>query len=413
MEYSEPLNLSIKKKPIAVVPPSSSSQQKISQQQDDLHQTQLMLHHQQQQVQQQSTNATTTNQQFYNKLTSPIIQRSYTPLETIAIDAQHNNASTQQQSPAAPTIITSAVAAEHSNNNTHRPLDALNLFATTDANSAALMHATTLSTYLNQQQSLDIAKLHLERYLKLTDQYLQTTTDIRMTTNETINHLIRTNILTNKIAANNLISIINKLLEQNIMSEYYFKHVTSGMHQQQQLCGTADGRLSPEKSATATTSIAAAVTALVATPPASTAMINVTATTAATTTVTSSTKSAAAAALHFATAAPQLSSGGTIIDSKQMMEQVAAAAAAGGGSGTAVDQPLSPSSFRSAYTEYLLSNSGSAAAVAAVAAAAAAAAAAPSSSSSSANTDTMTTLSTIISGSKSSGYGQRFIINVF
>lgn len=87
--------------------------------------------------------------------------------------------------------------------------------------------AATLTAYLNQQQSLDIAKLHLERYLKVTNQYLQTTLDgANMTANEQINQLIRTNILTNKIAANNLISIINKLLEQNIISEYYFKHAS-------------------------------------------------------------------------------------------------------------------------------------------------------------------------------------------
>lgn len=90
----------------------------------------------------------------------------------------------------------------------------------------------TLTAYLNQQQSLDIAKVHLEQYLKITNQYLQSTLDgANMTSNEQINHLIRTNILTNKIAANTLISIINKLLEQNIISEYYFKHASRLMMQ--------------------------------------------------------------------------------------------------------------------------------------------------------------------------------------
>lgn len=90
----------------------------------------------------------------------------------------------------------------------------------------------TLTAYLNQQQSLDIAKMHLEQYLKITNQYLHSTLDgANMTSNEQINHLIRTNILTNKIAANNLISIINKLLEQNIISEYYFKHASRLMMQ--------------------------------------------------------------------------------------------------------------------------------------------------------------------------------------
>lgn len=87
--------------------------------------------------------------------------------------------------------------------------------------------AHALSEYLNQQQSLDIAKMHLEQYLKITNQYLHSTLEgANMTPNEQINHLIRTNILTNKIAANNLISIINKLLEQNVISEYYFKHAS-------------------------------------------------------------------------------------------------------------------------------------------------------------------------------------------
>lgn len=90
----------------------------------------------------------------------------------------------------------------------------------------------TLTAYLNQQQSLDIAKMHLEQYLKITNQYLHSTLEgANMTSNEQINHLIRTNILTNKIAANNLISIINKLLEQNIISEYYFKHASRLMMQ--------------------------------------------------------------------------------------------------------------------------------------------------------------------------------------
>lgn len=74
--------------------------------------------------------------------------------------------------------------------------------------------------------------MHLEQYLKITNQYLHSTLDgANMTSNEQINHLIRTNILTNKIAANNLISIINKLLEQNIISEYYFKHASRLMMQ--------------------------------------------------------------------------------------------------------------------------------------------------------------------------------------
>lgn len=89
-----------------------------------------------------------------------------------------------------------------------------------------------LTSYLNQQESLDVAKFHLERYLKVTNQLLHTTLNgSNMTSNEQLNHLIRTSILTNKIAANNLISIINKLLQQNIISEYYFKHASKLMMQ--------------------------------------------------------------------------------------------------------------------------------------------------------------------------------------
>lgn len=99
--------------------------------------------------------------------------------------------------------------------------------------STSILDATnSLNNYLNQQKSLSIAKMHLERYLKVTNQYLHSTLDgANLTSNEQINHLIRTNILTNKIAANNLISIINKLLEQNIISEYYFKHASRLMMQ--------------------------------------------------------------------------------------------------------------------------------------------------------------------------------------
>lgn len=105
--------------------------------------------------------------------------------------------------------------------------------APASALSTSILEATnSLNNYLNQQKSLGIAKMHLERYLKVTNQYLHATLDgTNLTSNEQINHLIRTNILTNKIAANNLISIINKLLEQNIISEYYFKHASRLMMQ--------------------------------------------------------------------------------------------------------------------------------------------------------------------------------------
>lgn len=97
----------------------------------------------------------------------------------------------------------------------------------------SINNSLSIVNFLDQKQSLDAAKLHLERYLKLTNQYLQTTASaITNTTQESLTNLIHTNILTNKIATNNLISLINKLLEQNIVSEYYFKHAAQFQQQQ-------------------------------------------------------------------------------------------------------------------------------------------------------------------------------------
>uniref|UniRef100_A0A336MS62 dTCF n=1 Tax=Culicoides sonorensis TaxID=179676 RepID=A0A336MS62_CULSO len=110
-----------------------------------------------------------------------------------------------------------------------------------------------MENFHEHQQSLDAAKLHLQQYLKLTNQYLQKYAElvpndmtvqtssqqqqqqqntVGSTSNDTINNIIHTNILTNKITTNNLISIINKLLEQNIVSEFYFKHATAFQEQQ-------------------------------------------------------------------------------------------------------------------------------------------------------------------------------------
>lgn len=100
--------------------------------------------------------------------------------------------------------------------------------------SVTLVEATnSLANYLNQQKSLDVAKVHLERYHKMTNQYLHATLDgTNLTPNEQLNHVIRTNILTNKLAADNLLSTINKLQEQNMLAEYYFKYAIRLMMQQ-------------------------------------------------------------------------------------------------------------------------------------------------------------------------------------
>lgn len=294
MEYNEPLNLSIKKKPIAVVIPSSSSNKDDANERLD------------------TTSPTGLNESDDTNRSSPsvtvaeetslcnnaeVVKRSKSPIKLTSdatndadesTDSSAHNlnlvdllygssavaarpffdsdlldfsqrrstvgastdgslarspslgASTYSSSAAAVTSI-SPTAQSHSQQTTASTL------------TTSIADATnTLTNYLNQQQSLDIAKMHLERYLKVTNQYLHATLDgTNLTSNEQINHLIRTNILTNKIAANNLISIINKLLEQNIISEYYFKHASRLMMQSYEN-SNASATTTPSTTATAT-----------------------------------------------------------------------------------------------------------------------------------------------------------------
>ncbi|KAJ6633760.1 Protein pangolin, isoforms A/H/I/S [Pseudolycoriella hygida] len=225
MEHNEPLNLSIKKRPIAVVPPSSTSLNIVD-----------------------SQPVTNVADDFFN------IKSSGSP------SPEHDSIQTRTSAtPATATSVTFTLAQQTQSpdpppQDRHSPANRANflypltsptlpLDSTPSANQSGLSFDETMTTYLNQQQSLDIAKIHLERYLKLTNQYLQSTADSKMTPNETINHLIRTNTLTNKIAANNLISIINKLLEQNIMSEYYYKHAATFCQPNSELFGTEETAL--------------------------------------------------------------------------------------------------------------------------------------------------------------------------
>lgn len=170
--YNEPLNLSIKKRPVAVVPPSSTKTS-----QSDLFCT-----------------TTTDHCQEADYIEDEIL---LTPTTTTNL---LNNQSTNFLQTLWPQSINNSLS---------------------------------IVNFLEQKQSLDAAKLHLERYSKLTTQYLQRTAST-ITTQESLTNLINTNILTNKITTNNLISLINKLLEQNIVSEYYFKHATQFQQQQQQ-----------------------------------------------------------------------------------------------------------------------------------------------------------------------------------
>lgn len=221
MEHNEPLNLSIKKRPIAVVPPSSTSLSIIDSQPttnitDDLFNI-------------KSSGTPSPDQDSYNARTATLPETATSV--TFALSTQR----THSPDPQPQNLLSSA-----NRTNLLYPLASPTQLSETtpSGNQSGLSFDETMTTYLNQQQSLDIAKIHLERYLKLTNQYLQSTAESKMTPNETINHLIRTNILTNKIAANNLISIINKLLEQNIMSEYYYKHAATFCQPNNELFGT-------------------------------------------------------------------------------------------------------------------------------------------------------------------------------
>lgn len=254
MEHNEPLNLSIKKRPIAVVPPSSTKTTIA----DDINvasaaETQCVdtffdhIKSTGSTVMGSTATVATPPLMWSSLLTaSAVAASSALPLTTTEphrfsaasllslIGGSTSSRSSVSQSPplhnasgsvyidrTSPAATTTATASSPT-----PPLSSPIPLAPTKS-TPDTFQTQTLSTYFNQQQSLDIAKLHLERYLKLTNQYLQSTAETYMTPNDTINHLIRTNILTNKIAANNLVSIINKLLEQNIMSEYYYKHATT------------------------------------------------------------------------------------------------------------------------------------------------------------------------------------------
>ncbi|XP_037043297.1 protein pangolin, isoforms A/H/I/S isoform X2 [Bradysia coprophila] len=224
MEHNEPLNLSIKKRPIAVVPPSSTSLNNISGPQP----------------------IANISDDFFNIKSSGSPSPDHDGVQSRAANSPATATSVSFASSAlrthSPDPQPQNLLSPANRTNFLYPLASPTLLSesTSSGNQSGLSYDETMTTYLNQQQSLDIAKIHLERYLKLTNQYLQSTAESKMTPNETINHLIRTNILTNKIAANNLISIINKLLEQNIMSEYYYKHAATFCQPNNELFGTED-----------------------------------------------------------------------------------------------------------------------------------------------------------------------------
>lgn len=261
MEHNEPLNLSIKKRPIAVVPPSSTKTtiaddgnlpSAVETRCADTFFDHIKPTGGSTIIGPAATVATPPLMWSSLLTASAVAASSALPLSTTEphrfsaasllsmIGGSTSSRSSVTQSPplhiatgsiymdrTSPAITATAVSSSSPPPPLPQPPRSPPMTSATTKSTTDTFQTQTLSTYFNQQQSLDIAKLHLERYLKLTNQYLQSTAETYMTPNDTINHLIRTNILTNKIAANNLVSIINKLLEQNIMSEYYYKHATT------------------------------------------------------------------------------------------------------------------------------------------------------------------------------------------
>lgn len=95
------------------------------------------------------------------------------------------------------------------------------LLRTPTPNNSDMHRNTCTSNFLEQHKSLDMAKVYLEKYQNLVNQFLNEIGTLHE--ESSILTLIHTNMLTNKIATNNLISLLKKLLEQNIVTEYYWK----------------------------------------------------------------------------------------------------------------------------------------------------------------------------------------------
>ncbi|XP_063703807.1 probable cyclin-dependent serine/threonine-protein kinase DDB_G0292550 [Culicoides brevitarsis] len=252
--YNEPLNLSVRSKPVAVVPPSSSTKN--------------------------LDERGSPPRDFHSDEPEDDDSTSDTQTENIKTASSNNNESSRGVAAAEPNLVTVTSLANNgllepkmkqfetqSDDEEDEDSDSRNTSpASVPYQKSAISAILTayMENFHEHQQSLDAAKLHLQQYLKLTNQYLQkyaelvpsggagdsaTTTTTNASnavgtninnnnnnnnnnSNDTINNIIHTNILTNKITTNNLISIINKLLEQNIVSEFYFKHATAFQEQQ-------------------------------------------------------------------------------------------------------------------------------------------------------------------------------------
>lgn len=256
--YNEPLNLSVRTKPVAVVPPSSNKNYDYEASNTPSYVA-------------ESPDDSSDAQNVENKKTGGSSQNL-----AIIINNNNNNISISTNSDGSAVAVHNEGDATPSNYSCSNDNSVASLnhpaAATVDVesgdetssrNPTSLLHRTAISTLLaaymsnfhEHQQSLDAAKLHLQQYLKLTNQYLQRYAELvpaaeqvslgaggggaggggssSNSSSDTINNIIHTNILTNKITTNNLISIINKLLEQNIVSEFYFKHATAFQEQHQ------------------------------------------------------------------------------------------------------------------------------------------------------------------------------------
>lgn len=268
--YNEPLNLSVRSKPVAVVPPSSSTKNYDCS--ENRTATPSNFHSEMSQdgstsdTQNTTENIKTVMHQQYNSSSSNNNVDNIT-VRNVSEPNLLNLAASNGNSPSAPMLSLSKKSKSNLvDNNTdeeeEEDSDSRNTSpASVPYQKSAISAILTayMENFHEHQQSLDAAKLHLQQYLKLTNQYLQKYAELVPSSdtsgqsshhhnavgsnnnnnnnnnpcgNDTINNIIHTNILTNKITTNNLISIINKLLEQNIVSEFYFKHATAFQEQQ-------------------------------------------------------------------------------------------------------------------------------------------------------------------------------------
>lgn len=267
--YNEPLNLSVRSKPVAVVPPSSSNKnydcnnetrtgtpnnfhsemsqdESTSDTQNTTENIKTVMH--------QQYNSSNNNNNNISNVDNAVRNVSEPNLLNLASHANGNRTSATMLSVKKKNLVDNSDDDDEDEDNDSMSRNTSPASVPYQKSAISAILTAYMENFHEHQQSLDAAKLHLQQYLKLTNQYLQkyaelipsdmsiaaSSTQSNQNTvgsnnssgNDTINNIIHTNILTNKITTNNLISIINKLLEQNIVSEFYFKHATAFQEQQ-------------------------------------------------------------------------------------------------------------------------------------------------------------------------------------